>query len=74
MYRQIAAHRESSSPTKGGITMANISKNGIFMNLKGIDRIEALWYNSVKGTPFLQHPVSRKRAHRFLESVKSALS
>lgn len=53
--------------------MTHSTNKSLFMNVKGIDKVEARWFNLVRGTPYLQHPVSLARARSFLESVQQNL-
>lgn len=41
-----------------------------FMTVKGIDKVEALWFNRTIGTVSMSHPVALKRAGSFLEEVR----
>lgn len=53
-------------------TQMNIGPDNKFMDLEGVDKVEVLWLNRVMGTPFIHHPVSRKRARDILNEIKKA--
>lgn len=53
--------------------MTHSNDNSLFMNIKGIDKVEARWFNLVRGTAYMQHPVSLARAKQFLASVQHHL-
>ncbi|MBC3871406.1 hypothetical protein [Undibacterium oligocarboniphilum] len=44
-----------------------------FGDIKNVDKIEIFWLNKTMCTPFMQHPVARRRAKNILDEIKKQL-